>query len=133
MLSYEPVYALAQLGCGPDMLELAKVGTACNLRFPKFQMSMGYGPSPEGKAGRHIYTWFLGSNGRPRINYSRPDLKKPDYYLGLWFLRALVDQDNPSFLQAKGMCGIYSDRDWFWISAKSSDINKGVMNAFFGD
>ena len=133
ILSYDPIYALAQLGCGPDMLELAKIGTACDLRFPKFQMSMGYGSSPEGMAGRHIYTWFLGSRGRPRITSSRSALKKADYYLGLWFHWDLVDQDDPCLLQAKGMNGIYSSKSWFWFSAKSNDINKGVMNAFFGD
>jgi hypothetical protein len=133
ILSYESIYALAQLGCAPDMLELAKVGTACDLRFPKFQMSMGYGLSPEGKAGRHIYTWFLGSNGRPRINCSPSVLKKADYYLGVWFNRDLVDQNDPCLLQAKGTNGICSGKDWLWFSAKSSDINKGVANAFFGD
>ena len=132
LLRHDPLFLLSQIGCGESMLELAKVGLSSSLRFPKFQMSMGYGLSPSASHGKHIYTWFLDPKGIPK-DVIRQGRIGSQYYFGLWFCRSLIDPNDQYLCQAKAMPGVSLRGEWIWLSDKSSDLNKGVMNAFFGN
>lgn len=133
LLKHDPLLLLSQSGCSSDMLDLAKVGLSSQLRFPRFQMSMGYGSSPPHSQGKHIYTWFLDHFGKPRSVALQQNDTKNRYYFGLWFCRSLIDHSDQYLCQAKAMPGVSLRGEWIWLSDKSSDLNKGVMNAFFGN
>lgn len=132
LLRHDPLLVLSQSGCSTEMLELAKVGLSSRRRFPKFQMSIGYGFSPSASHCKHIYTWFLDPKGRPK-HVIRQSRTGSQYYLGLWFCRSLIDPSDQYLCQAKTMPGVSLRGEWIWLSDKSSDLNKGVMNAFFGN
>lgn len=131
LLKYDPVLLLSQAGCSSGMLELAKVALSSHLIFPRIQMSMGYGASPPRTNVGHIYTWFPDHCGKPRVVALQQCDTKSKYYLGLWFCRSLIDPNDQCIFQAKAVPGVFSRGDWVWLSASSSDLNKGVINAFF--
>lgn len=126
-LKYQPLDALSKIGCNDVCIELVRIGVGCQAKFPDFQISFGLGASPASNMTRHTFTWFLDLNGRPRFSVHSDEINSNQYYVGLWLSR---NAPRPDIVAPPGTV---SETEWIWATDSRKKLNKGALNAFFGN
>ena len=126
-VKHDPLCVLTSVGCNDMCLDLARMGMNCKATFPDFQISFGFGTSPIRRESRRTFTWFLDTDGKPRVSINSRESDSAHYYVGLWFSKGTPRHGIVA------PPGALSEIEWIWATDSREKLNKGALNAFFGN